>query len=187
MTNELPEVSFQKIELEKPAVLYHASSNKDITEFEPRAETVRDPNEGPVVFATPDKAGATRFLVPTNDSWTQISTYDGVRTIIISDRERFEAMDAGGAIYAIPSDTFHCDASKSATEWTSRVPVRPTGKTEYESAFKAMLDAGVQVYFVDGPTFDAIQNSDDHGYSILKGLQSENEQLGWNHIAFPDR
>jgi hypothetical protein len=36
----------------KPQYLYHASSNKDIKIFEPRAESARHPKEGPKVFAT---------------------------------------------------------------------------------------------------------------------------------------
>jgi len=35
----------------KPKVLYHASQNREIDVLEPRADTVRDKAEGPVVFA----------------------------------------------------------------------------------------------------------------------------------------
>lgn len=45
----------------RPKILYHASPNRSINVFEPRREKVRDPEEGPVVFATPDKALASAF------------------------------------------------------------------------------------------------------------------------------
>ena len=36
--------------------LYHASNNKNIDVLKPRQESIRDPNEGPVVFASQDKS-----------------------------------------------------------------------------------------------------------------------------------
>ncbi|HEU5114222.1 MAG TPA: hypothetical protein VFT82_00470, partial [Candidatus Paceibacterota bacterium] len=78
---------------ERPKILYHGSSLGDIEIFEPRAKTVRDEKEGPVVFATPDKAYATLFLVESDDSWTQKVNFEGVHTIVISDRERYEKAD----------------------------------------------------------------------------------------------
>lgn len=56
----------------KPPLLYHASQNTNITTLEPRALTVRNVDEGPVVFATPDKKYVTTFLVPTDDNWTNM-------------------------------------------------------------------------------------------------------------------
>jgi hypothetical protein len=42
MTMETP----KKQEVLKPEFLYHASINRNISEFEPRAESIRDPSEG---------------------------------------------------------------------------------------------------------------------------------------------
>lgn len=171
---------------EKPSVLYHASSRSDIEEFEPRAEKTRDPNEGPVVFASPDKASVTRFLVPTNDSWTQISSFHKVHTIIISDEARFRALDKGGTVYALSSDTFNLtDEKHHPDEWTSRKAVRPKEKIEYPSALEAMLDQSVQVFFVNAEILKKIRESQDHGLSILRTLQSENQKRGKNHISLP--
>lgn len=169
---------------EKPAVLYHASSNKNIDVFEPRKEKVRDPKEGPRIFATPDKRLATIFLVPTDDRWATSGLFGTTPYLVVSDEKRFREMDMGGAIYSLPSDSFVSDPDKGLREleWTSASSVRPIGKEEYDSALEVMLRSGVQVYFVDRQTFELIQKSEDHGYSTLKGLTSENTRQGVNPI-----
>ena len=103
-----------KQEIEKPPFLYHASANRDVKEFEPRVESYRDVDEGPVVFASPDKAYASMFIVPEiDDSWCQIATHEGVATIVISDEKRFKELDRGGVIYSLPPDEFENDLTKN--------------------------------------------------------------------------
>jgi hypothetical protein len=172
--------------MEKPSVLYHASFKRDIEVFEPRNETVRDTDEGPQVFATPDKRLATAFMIPTNDTWANSGAFNGVPYLVVGDEEKFRNLDKGGAIYTLPSDTFNTDPTKGLgdMEWTSSEAVRPVAKEEYESALEAMLHIGVQVYFVDMATYRATQNAEDHGYSILKGLLSLNEHRNINPVSF---
>lgn len=168
-------------EIETPKVLYHASPKTDLVEFEARREGFRDADEGPVVFATPDKVYATMFLVKTNDSWTAKGRYSeagvmGPWHIIISDREEFEKADTGGSIYTFDTNDFTFDPNRNmgAIEWTSRKSVKPIGKKEdYSSGLEAMKAAGVEVYFVDRQTFKAINTSDDHGQSIIASLIPE--------------
>ncbi len=164
-------------EAAKPKVLFHSSRNKDIKEFEPRNKKVRDPLEGPVVFATPDKAYASCFLVPSDDSWVIIGRYStygvpGPWKVVVSDEERFRRADKGGAIYHLPSQSFsfHPERNMSETEWTSHQAVKPLGKEEYESGLEAMIGQGVDVYFVDKTTFDSIAQSKDNGQSIVGSL-----------------
>lgn len=173
---------------EKPKFLYHGSPNREIEEFEPRAETFRDIDEGPKIFATPDKAYASMFIVPVDDRWAQIATFEGVNCIVISDKERFEELDHGSSIYTFSSETFNTDPEKSKTgrEWTSDRNVKPIDKTVYESGLEAMIENGVQVYFVDKSTFEKIQRAEDYGLSILKRLKSENKRRGKNVIEFTD-
>ncbi len=167
--------------MSKPKVLYHASPNKNIDIFEPRAEQTRDLLEGLVVFATPRIEYAACFVVKTNDSWTQKSSYNGIQTMVISDRKRLEKEDRGGAIYELPSDTFVNEIRGSAKdEWTSREAVKPTGQNVFYSGLEAMLDMGVQVYFVDENTFDNIRSANDHGISMLRTLKSENQERNIN-------
>ena len=172
--------------MEKPSVLYHGSSNKEIERFDPSAKKVRDEAEGPKIFATPDKRMASVFIVGVDDSWGNSGQHNGVPYMIISDRERFTALDQGGAIYHLPNDTFTTDPNKGLgeLEWASSEPVRPTHKEEHESALEAMLNHGVQVYFVDKATYDAIQSAPDHGLSILKTTTSENQRQNINPSEF---
>jgi hypothetical protein len=158
--------------IEKPPVLFHASRSPDIEVFEPRAEKIRDRNEGPQIFATPSRAMASIFLVDSDDSWVKSGVINGTLYIIISDEERFRNSDKGGAIYSLPNTTFKNDPEKGLREleWTSNRPVRPTGKEIVPSALEDMLKNGVRVYFTDKATFQAIKSSPDHGKSILDSL-----------------
>lgn len=165
---------------QRPKVLYHASSNSEIEVFEPRREKVRDPEEGPVVFATHDKALASAFLVRTDGSWVKIGrfTESGITTpwhFIASSRRRFMKSDFGGAIYYLPVDTFNNDSEKGmgSVEWVSRVPVKPVDKDLFESGFDAMRSLGVDVYFVSRRTFRKIDKSEDHGRDIIQSLRKE--------------
>jgi len=158
---------------EKPKVLYHASRNADIESFEPRIGKRRDENEGAQIFATPSKAMATMFLVETDDSWTQSGAMDGVPYIIISDKERFTALDTGGTIYSLPSDTFETDLYKGLREleYTSEESVVPIDTERVDSALSAMVEHGVNVYFVNQEIFTQIQESPDHGEAIVNSLE----------------
>lgn len=176
----------------KPKFLYHASRNRSIDIFEPRAESVRDLNEGPVVFATSDKTLASMFIVPTDDTWTSKGLYSGVHCFVCSDELRFKGLDKGGAIYTLPPDTFDNDPDKGlgTREWTSKLPVRPLRKEVYESGLEVMINKGVQIYFLDQQQFQKFQKlkrSPDHGIRILRKSISENLKRGKNVRELPER
>jgi hypothetical protein len=159
-----------------PTILFHASQNKNIQEFEPRNETIRDDSEGPVIFATPDKAYASCFIVPSDDSWVKISRY-GDRPewhLIVCDKSRFMKADNGGAIYTLPIDGFSFDIAKNMghAEWTSTKKVRPFLSESFDSGLQAMIELGVKVHFVDEDTFRKIEDSEDHGEKIVSRLPS---------------
>ncbi len=172
------------MELGKPPYLYHASASRDITSFEPRSGSVRDSSEASRVFATPDKRLATVFLVSTDDSWANSGLFNGVPYLIVGDENRFRQADKGGAIYSLPNDTFSSDPNKGLGdyEWTSDKEVLPISNEEYDSALEAMLESGVQVYFTDMETYQAFQNAEDHGLSILRNLMSENKKRDINLV-----
>ena len=164
-----------KNKIEKPSVLYHASRNSNIEIFEPRNEKIRDLEEGSRVFATPSKAMASVFLVPTDDTWTQKGTFNDLTYIVISDEKRFKNLDVGGAIYLLPNETFENNPDKGLREleWTSAKPVTPIKKEIVNSALDTMLKNGVQVYFVSTETFLKMRAASDHGESIIKSLIPE--------------
>ena len=167
-----------------PKVLYHSSPNINIDIFEPRKEKVRDPEEGPVVFATPDKALAAAFLVRTDGSWVKIGRFsDGqIQTawhLITKSKRRFRRRDKGGAIYHLPATgfTFDLDKGMGDMEWTNSNSVKPIKKEVFSSGEQAMKDLGVKVYFVDKKTFKAINESNDHGRSIIFGLDPNSDDI----------
>lgn len=184
-------------EVLKPAMLYHASPNRDIQQFEPRTETQRDPLEGPVVFATPSKEIATQFLVPTDDSWArggvfhvgEVYSPEQVYFFAIGDRNRFMSTDHGGAVYELPVESFTTDPEKGLgdLEWVSTQSVQPIGKLEYESGLEAMVDAGVQVYFLSKEDYQTYcETPGEQKAAFLDAHQSENQQRGVNVRSLVD-
>jgi hypothetical protein len=169
--------------------LYHASSNKNIKVLEPRQESVRDPNEGPVIFASQDKSYTSCFLTPTNNSWVKISKYTSsshppIYLIVISDEERFKKLDKGGAIYYLSPKDFYLDKSKSLIEWTSKNEVKPIKKDVFDNSLDAMINNNVIVYFCNTETLEKLRENPAnvaHAMEILKTLTSENEKRGLNN------
>lgn len=181
--NNLSNPEKQEVERnERPRVVYHSSHNPDIEELTPRDERARDFDEGSVIFATPNKALASAFLIEGhNDEWTQIGFYGEIPVVVIcSNREEFIRKDRGGTLYALPSETFDFDPNRGMgeQEWTSRSNVKPTGKNTYLSALDAMIENGVNVFFVDKKTFSEINEAEDNGASVLLNLVSENKLRG---------
>lgn len=183
MESEQP---FSPEKKEKPKFLYHASSNREIENFEPRAESVRDPEEGSVIFATPDFALATTFLVDeANDRWTQIGKINDTPYMVIMSKAKFLEHDKGGSIYKFSSDGFASQPDKGMgdDEWVSKNSATPIEKIDVESALEAMIENGVQVFFVEQDTFSKIKDSADK-INILKTLKSENQRQGKNIVEF---
>ena len=69
-------------------------------------------------------------------------------------------------------------------EWYSKEKVKPLRQIEYASALDAMIENGVQVYFVEPETFKKIREAEDHGFSIIKNLESENQRRKTNIVSF---
>jgi hypothetical protein len=168
---------------EKPPFLYHGSRHRNIEILKPNKRSFRDPEEGELVFATQDIALASIFMgdVRMNGKFDEIPY-----AVIIGSREEFIKNDKGGHIYVISSETFTSDPNKGLGiyEWTSKEPVKPLKKIEYDSALDAMLENGVQVYFVDEDKYKKIKESKDHGLSIFRELESENQRRGINIRPF---
>lgn len=164
---------------EKPPVLYIAAQTSGLQELFPREGRHRCGDEGAVIFSTPNKELASIFLVEGHDdSWMRIGYFSDIPYVAICmDRNEFQKRDNGGSMYEVPNDTFNFDPGlgMGEKEWTSREPVRPIRETRYPSALDAMIENGVNVYFVDKLTFGAMNSADDHGFSILLSLTSENK------------
>jgi hypothetical protein len=166
--------------MEKPKVLYVAAQTKKIKELIPMKGNYRDKDEGAVIFATPDRALASIFLIKNhNDSWTKLGYFGNMPYVVIKmERDKFLEKDQGGSIYEVSSDNFDykSDLGMGEKEWTSSKPTKPLKETFYTSTLDTMIENSVNVYFVDGETFENIKNSEDHGLSILNSLISENQK-----------
>lgn len=147
--------------------LYHGSSNSSLNILVPKAITVRDSKEGLVVFATQARARASLFIVPSDDSWTNKSCFNGVNYHLIADKDRFLKLDKGGAIYTLNSDDF--TTNSKAKEWVSTIPVKPIGKEVFKSGIDAMNKYGVKVIYCD---FEFLQK-----YQELISKDKVNEAL----------
>lgn len=166
--------------------LFHASQDSEIEVLEPRAITVRDKREGPVVFATEDKAYSTMFLVPSDDTWTIKGGYrlkedERLWITIIGDEKRFRETDKGGAIYTLPKNNFVTDPNYGTSEWISKTSVIPLSKEVFSSGLDAMIQNRVIVYFTSPEKFQEIKKSSPNPierFPLLKELISENEKRG---------
>lgn len=140
----------------KPQFLYHGSTVPGITEFKPKNDHIRDASEGPVVFATQDKAFAVLFMSPRmDDSWTKKGSFNGVYYIVISDEKRFRDQDKGGSVYVVSSEEFHQNLQIGmSTEWVSKNNIPVVGEIKYTSTFDAMRENKVRIYFVSQNEFD---------------------------------
>lgn len=181
MSEELPKLE-QK---EKPDFLYHGSPHR-IEELEPRTKPHREKEEGKLVFATSETGDASMFLYKT--ALTGHFMIKGERigyTVIVEDKDEFLKNDKGGHIHVLLSETFEpTPHSGMSNEWVSKEGVKPEKVMEYDSALNAMIEYGIQVYFVDNDTYQKIRRAEDHGYSIFKNLQSENQLRGVNVKEF---
>lgn len=171
--------------------LYHASSNRDLEVLEPRADSCRDKDEGPVVFASPDKSYVSCFIAHVNDNWGLISKFSfsyrpTIHVMCIADEKKFREIDKGGAIYKLSPEGFYLDKSKGMTEWTSRKSVKPAGKEICESGLDAMIDNNVLVYFCNYEKLEELKkrtNNSKEFFKILVKMRSENEKRGLKGIT----
>ena len=170
---------------EKPPVLNHGSFDRS-EELEPRTKPHREKEEGKLIFATPHLEDAVMFLQKAAMSGHLLIKGERIAyALIVDSREDFEKRDKGGHVYVLPSDTFEPSPHKGMSdEWVSKEAVQPLNVLEYPSALEAMIENGVQVYFVDLDTYRRIRAAEDHGYSIYQSLQSENQRRGVNVKEF---
>lgn len=166
--------------LEKPPLLYHGSAHKELEELKPQGKSERT-DEGELLYATPDFAIASIFLA--DGAHYGCGKFGKIPYAwIIANRDEFISHDKGGHIYVLSSDSFEINQGRGLgnEEYTSEEPVAPIKTVEYSSAIDAMIENGVQVYFIDQETYDKIQASQDHGRSIYSKLESENQRRGAN-------
>ena len=142
----------------KPPFLYHGSVAGNIQSFIPRGAKNR-PAEPPAVYATPYLEIAIQSMA--NAYASNGGILDGRRFVCIPmTRKEFEQKDTGGSVYALPSETFTINNSGGgfggSMEWVSTETVTPSSQQHYPSLLQALLQQGVEVYFVDPGIVDTI-------------------------------
>ena len=121
----------------------------------------------------------------------QVSFDSGPVIMACKDKENLLKQDKGGAIYILPSDNFFTFyRGWDTTIWVNKKDVKPLNKLEFGSAFKTMMNFGVQLFFIDDKTFEEIRESKDNGRQILMKLEkenkSENNKFGINPMPLFD-
>jgi len=156
--------------MDKPEFMYHASSELDVQEFEPRNDYPRYKGEDNLVFATPYKEVAAMFLVPKSIP-TIISKYGETYAVFINGSEEDLSLnDKSGAIYTLPSKTFetNTEIGMGDTEWVSKQPVKPISKTIYKLSVEALRENHVHLFFLNNDVFARVQADPANGLKIVK-------------------
>lgn len=173
-------------EKENPPFLYHGSPH-EIEELEPRTKPHREKEDGRLIHASQDIAVASMFMA--KDVVRTGVMSDGIPyAIIFADREEFIKNDKGGHIYKVRSNSFEPYLGKGMKgyEWITKDTVEHTEALEYDSTLEAMLNYGVQVYFIDKEFYNAMKKHRGPAYDVIKkfGLKSENQKQGINVREF---
>ena len=172
------------VETKQSPFLYHGSAVRGLKYLDPFPGDQRNPEAGPVVFATPFFDYATCFMGPTQGSWITINKW-GIHSeyvFICSNEKRYRSEDRGGAIYKVDSDGFAFDEERGGglDEWMSKTAVRVLEETTFSSVIDAMIDHFVQVFFVSEKEHLLLDKMPRHGLYYLMQKTSENQRMGKN-------
>lgn len=145
--------------LEKPPALYHGSSDKEISEFEPRATVFNHIQKGEYVIATPDYKSSLPYLFSGEIDGQRIhwsaGSYDGQQRVILPvTKEDFLRNDFGGAIYTLSPESFNSVKERANYEWFSKEKVFPVKKEEFNSIMDIWEKNDVHPYFLTKDQFE---------------------------------
>ncbi|MBI2029493.1 hypothetical protein HYT02_03705 [Candidatus Gottesmanbacteria bacterium] len=160
--------------MSRPDFLYRGTPNKDTTQFTPKELVGLSSSARLVVSATSDRNVATKFIVPMEGLNIKTGFIDGISYYLCADETVFRQTDKGGAIHTFASYGFELISYQSVDIWVNPNPVNSISKEVVSSGLTAMIDAGIQVYFVTPDTLELFNNSPDRRLDILKELVSEN-------------
>ncbi len=167
--------------MERPKFVFHGSPKGDIEEFIPRISMGSGEQYGPQVYASNDLVTASMFMADVGKAWSSGEASNGVMYAIIPVlKEEFLPRDKGGFIYKLPGETFSTDSHRGMgeKEWASRVSVKPVEVKKIDSALEAMIESGVQVYFVTDEQYKEMLSLGRPKWEYLTNLSSENEARG---------
>jgi len=139
-------------------LLYHASTNKNLTLIKPQKTLSKDRYIGDYVFATSDKKIAVMYLVTKGTPILMNVKSGAPRIIICAEPDEYIEHDKGGAIYEVPSDNFMKTPQEGLeeSELVCKVAVRPVSKKVFATSISALSDAQVEIYFVTQAQYESI-------------------------------
>lgn len=155
-----------------PELLYRGTPNRNVSNFVPKERIRHDFSEKLAVSATTDRAAATMFIVPIEDLKVVIGSFGGIHYYVYGGEQPFK--DGGGAIYTLNPEGFEYNPDIGI--WTSPKPVETISQEDIPSGLEAMIEDGIQVFFVDQETFNQFKESPDKRGEMLRNLTSENER-----------
>lgn len=165
----------------RPEFLYRGTPNRNAQQFIPK-ETV---GSRVVVTATAHKEAATQFVVPNEELPIKMVCIEGIYYYLCADKEAFLRLDKGGAIHTVSVTGFEPVPQIGADIWINPNPVTSISYEEVSSGLEAMIDAGVQVYFVSPEVLQKFKTFSNERREILQGLISENMRLKKNVKNLP--
>lgn len=164
----------------RPRFVYHGSPIGDIKVFVPRVSHGTGEKYGALVYAAPDEATASIFMLSVQGHWSAGRTEKGAYVVIPQDRDEFLASTRPGYLYVLSADTFSTQEGRGMGdyEWASTEPVKPIRKIRYNNPLDELLRQGVLVYFVDKDTYKDVVAAGDKAVDVLRGARTENERRG---------
>lgn len=169
-------------EIHTPQFLYHASTVKGLKLLTPRL-THKSPT--PQLFAGNNPEWVIPFLIKGGNEWCRLGAFanangDIIRYVQVSNRDEYQKNDIGGAVYRLSGKDFSSNLGTFPravpVEWVCSKPIVPLDSVEFDSAIKAMLELGVQLFYISQAQLDEHDKRPDEGWKKLLSIESENQK-----------
>ena len=152
--------------------LYHSSPIKNLKKINPQRTLSNNKYIGDFVFATKDKRLSLMYMLPKGFPILMNSKSSSPYVVICGEVEDVIQKDKGGALYILPSKTFHKTPQKELIEYemVSRDSVAPIDEIDYANVLNALNIEGISIYFVDDTVFSNLIDNPEQD-NIVKHLK----------------
>ncbi len=152
-------------------ILYHASTDKQLSVIKPQPTLSHDKYIGDFVFATVDKKMALMYLVPKGIPTLMNPKGRNPNIVMCTTVSDFVAKDGGGAIYELPGKDFVRTPQEGLSDYemVSRNAIKPLRKEVYANTLDALAAANITIRFTDEATFNKLIKSPQQA-SMIEAL-----------------
>ncbi len=135
--------------------LYHSSPIKNLKTIKPQSTLSNNKYIGDFVFATKDRKLSLMYMLPKGFPVLMNSKSSNPYVVIRGEAEDVIQKDKGGALYVLPSETFHETPQKELSEFekVSKDSVTPIDEIDYASIIDALNMEKISIYFVNDTVF----------------------------------